>query len=371
MIVHKIKEAIKERGPIPFKDFMDMALYLPEYGYYTSGDTEIGKEGDFFTSSHLHPVFGELIGLQIEQMWELAGNPGEFYIIEFGAGKGYVFYDLISSQKNEKFLKALKYVIIEKNLHMRKKQAELILNVFDKVQWRSSLHELGEFCGCVFSNELLDAFPVHLIETVGNKIMEVHVDFKDNAFIETLKTGPDMHYSYFKDYSIELPGGYKTEINYCIKDWFHDISKYMIAGFVFTIDYGYPAWDYYSPERPRGTLLCYHKHKVIDNPYENVGKQDMTAHVNFSSISHWGRGFGFVPVGYCTQGNFLMSMGIDEALTHILETGNDYENHVLKIKRLLLPQGMGTTHKVMILQKSQGEKTKLKGFNFKNSLNRL
>ncbi|MCI4625696.1 MAG: SAM-dependent methyltransferase [Candidatus Magnetoovum sp. WYHC-5] len=364
MLKTKIVEKIKHQGPLSFHNYMDMALYYPDYGYYTSKETEIGKEGDFFTSAHLHPIFGQLIGQQIEQMWQLMGKPIEFFIVEFGAGKGYLFYDLINTQTNDKFIKALKYVIIEKNPHMIAKQAKLLTPYIEKIQWLSSIKELGSFSGCVLANELIDAFPIHLIERKNNSTNEIYLDYQTDKFVEILKL---INNNYLKEFNIELPpNNYKTEINLALKDWLSDLATYLIDGFIFIIDYGYPAWEYYSPERNRGTLLCYYKHKINENPYINIGKQDITTHVNFTAIHKWAQSLNFQTLGYCTQGNFLISMEIDK----ILMITTTYMEDLPKIKRLILPQGMGESHKVIISYKGNAH-PELRGFSFKNHISKL
>jgi len=141
-------------------------------------------------------------------------------------------------------------------------------------------------------------------------------------------------------------------------------------GFVLTIDYGYPAWDYYSEERNRGTLLCYYKHRVNEDPYQNIGQQDITAHVNFSSIKKWGEEFGFKTIGFCQQGTYLISLGIDEIIKELYENERDYLFEVAKIKRLIFPGTIGETHKVLIQYKGKENPT-LKGFRMKNQVNKL
>ena len=142
----------------------------------------------------------------------------------------------------------------------------------------------------------------------------------------------------------------------------------MTEGFILTIDYGYTAEEYYDEERTKGTLLCYYKHQVNENPYENIGEQDITAHVNFSSLRKWGEEIGFKTIGYCPQGTFLISLGIDEAITELYSNSPDYESEILKIKGLILPHGMGESHKVMIQYK--GERLPaLRGFSMRNQIN--
>lgn len=375
----KIIEKIKKQGPITFRTFMEMALYEPELGYYTSQNTKIGRAGDFYTSSHLHPIFGMIIGKQIEEMWEIMEKPSAFQIIEMGAGAGYVCKDMLDYYKGlgvrgqgleREIIKNLQYTIVEINPAMRERQKKLLAEFSDKVQWVSSLNELNGINGCILSNELLDAFPVHLIE-MEDEIKEVFVSADGEALKEIkIKPGTSGISDYLKEFSVELPKCYRTEINLDIRKWLNEANNALREGFILTIDYGYPAWDYYSEDRNRGNLLCYHKHQVAEDPYQNIGEQDITAHVNFSSVKKWGEELGIKTIGFCQQGTFLMSLGIDEAIAEIHKNSPDYLFEVARIKKLILPGTMGETHKVMIQYKGNGE-PKLRGFSIKNQRKNL
>jgi len=370
LLQQKIIRKIKSEGPITFKTFMEMALYEPDLGYYTSQNTKIGKAGDFYTSSHLHPIFGAMIGKQTEEMWEIMGKPSVFQIIETGSGAGYLCKDMLDYLKNREFFNPLSYIIVELNHAMRDRQKNLLADFSDKVSWASAIRELSNIRGCFLSNELLDSFPVHLIE-MEDEIKKIFVSAGGESLIEIKeKPGTDEILNYLKEFSIELQKGYRTEINLQIKDWLNEVNNALTDGFILTIDYGYPARDYYSEDRNRGTLLCYHKHQVTEDPYQNIGEQDITAHVNFSSVKKWGEELGIKTIGFCQQGTFLISLGIDEAITEIYKNSPDYLFEVAKIKGLILPGTMGETHKVMIQYKGKGE-PELKGFSIKNQMRNL
>lgn len=366
----KIIEKIKKDGPVTFEAFMNMVLYHSELGYYTSQIQRLGKEGDFYTSSHLHPVFGKMIGMQIEEMWETMGWPSDFKIIEMGAGAGYLCNDMLGYLKKRDIFNSLTYIIVEINPFVIEAQKKMLSEYTDKVKWVLSLKGLQKIKGCIFSNELLDAFPVHLIE-MDEIIKEIYIDQEDGRFVE-IKREIDNNSikQYLKEFSIELPKGYRTEINLRIKDWLREINSLLIEGFIFTIDYGYPSWDYYSEERNRGTLLCYHKHQVTEDPLQNIGEQDITAHVNFSSVKKWGEEMGIKTIGFCQQGTFLISLGIDKEIANLFENSKDYVFEAARIKKLILPGTMGETHKVLIQYKGNGS-PKLKGFQIKNQKNSL
>ncbi len=365
----KIIEKIRKEGPITFETFMEMALYEPRLGYYASERTEIGKAGDFYTSPHLHPAFGAMIGKQIEEMWEIMQRPMDFHVLEIGAGAGHLCKDILDYLTNRSSI-PLAYIIIETNPYMKQKQKKLLNDFLDKVMWVTSLEQAKAINGCILSNELLDAFPVHLVE-MEDDIKEIYVTARDNTLVEAKNhLSTKAITDYMDEFSIKLSKGYRTEINLQIKDWLKSVDKILSDGFLLTIDYGYPVWDYYSEYRNRGTLLSYYNHQVVEDPYQNVGKQDITAHVNFSSVKKWGEELGLKTLGFCQQGTYLISLGIDEILREIYENSPDYLFEVAKIKRLIFPGTLGESHKVMV-QYRGNDHPQLRGFSIKNQADKL
>jgi SAM-dependent MidA family methyltransferase len=371
LLEQKIKERIQREGPIPFDIFMEMALYEPGLGYYASSQTEIGKAGDFYTSQHVHPAFGAMVARQLEEMWEIMGRPPDFAAIEPGAGAGLMCMDILQYLKGREIFGSLTYIIVETNPSVQVRQKKILNQYGDRVLWISSLREAGIRRGCIVSNELLDAFPVHVIE-MDEGLREVFVDISRNdenapsAFRE-IKESPstDAISDYLRDFSIQLPNRYRTEINLRIKDWLQSAADVLSEGFILTIDYGYPSVEYYSEERNRGTLLCYLKHQAHENPYTDVGHQDITAHVNFSSVKKWGESLGFQTLGFCRQGTYLLSLGIDQVIKELFANSSDYLFEVARIMRLIFPGSLSDTHKVMVSYKGKGN-PRLQGFSMKN-----
>ncbi|MBV6343288.1 SAM-dependent methyltransferase [Candidatus Magnetobacterium casensis] len=355
----------REGGAIPFKEFMSMSLYYPGYGYYTGAATQIGRDGDYFTAPHLHPVFGALVARQTAEMWQLMGRPADFCVVEFGAGRGYLAADVLGYLRGDEFYDALTYLIIELNPYVQRQQERLLAPFADKVRWVSAATDVAPLRGCVLSNELIDAFPVHMITMVGDGDDALREVWVDEGFGEVLHGCSDDIRAYVREFGLQLCDGYRTEVNLALRDWLREVSGMLLEGFVFTIDYGYPAWQYYSAQRTRGTLVCYSGHRVSDNPYANVGGQDITAHVNFTALKRWGEAVGLVTVGFAPQGTFMVSMGIDDLLTGMLTSGQ-YQHEVAQVKRLLLPQGMGESHKVLIQYKGSLGNPALRGFSLRN-----
>lgn len=370
MLKQLIVERIKKQGPIPFKEFMEMALYQPEYGYYTSSDTEIGQKGDFYTSSHVHPVFGAMLGKQMAEMWQVMNMPDEFHIIEIGAGRGYLAGDMLEYLKKTSFFNAIKYTIVEINPFMQKRQEQLLPAFMDMIRWVRSISETGNVKGCVVSNELIDSLPVRLVQMDGDIIKEIYVDIKEDDLHEVLcACNPEVQH-YFREFDIAIPANYRTEVNLMAKDWLRDVAAVLHEGFIFTIDYGYPVREYYHPERNRGTLLCYYRHQINENPYQQIGKQDITAHVNFSALKKWGEDQGLATIGYCPQGMLLLSLGMENVLSEIHAGNEGNQSGYGRISTLISPVGMGESHKVMMQYKGQ-RNPQLKGFALRNQANTL
>ncbi|UCG77468.1 MAG: SAM-dependent methyltransferase [Nitrospirota bacterium] len=369
-LIKLIEERIEREGPITFEQFMDMALYYREHGYYTSDRTEIGRRGDFYTSPHLHPVFGMIMARQVIECWEALNRPSDFMVIEQGAGKGYLAGDMLDYLRDKEIYGSLSYRIIEINPHIRMAQEELLNEHSHLVSWSGSTEDLSGIEGCFISNELPDSFPVHLV-VIDNGLKEIYVD-KDRDGFKELALAPSTNdlQGYLDEFDISLPEGYRSEINLRIKEWLRNVSEIFRRGFIVTIDYGYSAEDYYGEDRDRGTLMCYHRHQVNENPFINIGDQDITAHVNFSSMKKWGEDVGLTAAGLAGQGIYMVSMGFDEIISEKFLGRDDYQVEVAKMKGLIMPSGMGESHKVMVQYKGL-DGPRLRGFDIRNRVNTL
>ncbi len=351
-----IKNEILKKGPISFHDYMEMCLYYPELGYYTSVKDKIGPQGDYYTSSCLSTIFGTLVAEQLTEMWRLLGE-GDFTIVEYGAGMGQLCHDILQSLKDdEPFYKKLNYCIIEKSPTMRaKEKAHLV----EKVNWIDSINEINGFTGCVLSNELVDNLAVHRV-AMGDELMEIFVTYDEGRFTEILMPASDELKGYFEELHVRLPKGYQTEINLEATDWVRNIAGGMGKGYVLTIDYGYPSRDLYHPYRKEGTMVCYNKHRVNYSPYIDIGRQDITTHVNFTALYHWGLKYGLNGCGFTDQAHFLLALGFEDQLKKMQEP-DAYRNYQKNqfLKNTLL-NDMGRKFKVLI-QEKEAPKKKLKG----------
>lgn len=372
-IALELKDRIEERGRITFEEFMDTALYHPEYGYYTSKKARIGKEGDYYTSSDVHRAFGVCIMRQIEEM-NLILNHSPLNVVEVGAGKGLLCADILLSarEKSPTLFKNIKYFIVEKSPDFIERQKMHIeeLGLLDKVSWVPEIKEgLSGSIGIVLSNELIDAFPVHKVRYSNGLWNEIYVTLKNGILTEKEDSISDQRLA---DFLTGLEGsfddGYTTEVNLKAIDWIKDVGNGLQKGFVITIDYGYPRKELYSAERNRGTLMCYFRHQASEDPYLNIGEQDITTHIDFTSLAEAGKTAGLEVAGFTDQSYFLMGCGIEEEFQQ-LEAINakniDAFKNNIALKKLLMPGGMGSTFKVLIQQKGM-ERPRLRGFSFKD-----
>lgn len=355
-----IIQKIRQHGPISFRDFMEMSLYYPGLGYYTSARDKIGKGGDFYTSVWLTSVFGEMIAKQLEEMWIILGKE-DFTIVEYGGGNGSLCRDILRQlQHNPKLYDKLHYCIIEKKDRIPENEK---LVVPGKLSWHESIQEIPPMNGCILSNELLDNFAINQV-MMEDELMEVYVDYKD-GFVELLHPASRKLKNYLEQLQVNLPKGFRTEINLQAIDWIKDIAGVLQKGFVLTIDYGSPSSDLYGPRRSAGTLVCYHKHNKNCCPYINIGNQDITAHVNFSALYHWGLKNGLQYSGFTSQASFLLGLGLTEYLNKQEQNSktDPADNTQKAILLHTFLADMGKKFKVLIQNKGI-QKPRLSGLQF-------
>jgi len=346
-----IVQRIQKEGPVSFHNFMEMALYHPEFGYYTSAGEKIGKHGDYYTSATISPVFGALIGKQVEEMWHLLGED-PFTIVEYGAGTGALCKAILDFLRtNKKLYDELNYCIIEKSPAMQKREKEYL---HEKVSWYNSIADITNISGCVLSNELVDNFAVHRV-IMDDELKEIFVDHK-NGFVELVKPASNELVNYFEELKVKLPKGYKAEINLDAIEWMKETAMHLKKGYVLTIDYGYPSSELYNDQRKNGTLTCFNKHKINYHPYSYIGEQDITSHVNFSALCLWGHKNGLEYCGYTDQSRFLSALGFRDYLKKTEKPGQDYINFKREVAlTYTLLEDMGKKFKILVQQKELPE----------------
>lgn len=360
-LVEQLRQRIESTGGLTFAEFMGECLYHPDYGYYTSPRTRIGKEGDFFTSSSVHSLFGRLIARQLEQMWQLLGQ-GEFVIAEQGAGEGHLCLDILDALAAEfpDFYQTLQYKIVEISPDHRRGQAGNLRQhvAAGRVSW-CALDELRGMQGCVLTNELVDAFPVHLVDKTDGKLREIYVVNGAEGFVEELRPlSTDAIPKYFELVGTELCEGNRGEVNLQALDWLQQVAGLLETGFVLTIDYGYPATELFAPFRRNGTLLCYHRHQSNENPYQRLGCQDITAHIDFTALQKVGSRQGLETLYFGEQYRFLLGLGFLESLIELQMRETDPKKAQalrMTLKNLIVPDaGMGENFKVLVQGKNVG-----------------
>ncbi len=299
---------IRQQGPISFRDYMHMCLYYPGKGYYSSGTHPVGWQGDFYTSCTLTPAFGMAIARQVEELGKLLGCK-QFTLVECGGGTGKLCSGIMQYlHRNTALYNNLRYCIIDQVIPGKTEDSAFGC----KVERFSSLAALPYKIDCVISNELLDNFAVHRV-VMQQQLMEVYVDYQ-NGFREVWKPAGEELKAYFTGLSIELPQGYCAEVNLQARDWLNSVGSSLEQGYVLTLDYGYPGSDLYNASRRMGTLVCYHQHLVSDNFYHHIGRQDITAHVNFSALEKWGNEQGLHVRCFTDQASFLKRLGFEQIL---------------------------------------------------------
>lgn len=352
---------IERKGAIPFSQFMEWCLYHPDGGYYRSEETEIGKDGDFYTSPCVHPLFGGLIAKQLSQMSEQLG--GAFFdVVEQGGGKGVLCQDIFhwAKQKAPAFYERLRYHLIEASPHsLRRQKEELVKYQRErKVFWIDpEVFEQGKVLieGCFLSNELVDAFPVHQVIFDRGMLKELYVTQDHGQLKEQWGELSDSRIaSYFQSMDAVLQEGQRAEVNLKALDWVEEVARCLKKGFALTIDYGYLARELYGPYRREGTLLCYYQHRTSENPYEKLGQKDITSHVNFSGLIQKGEEVGLHLTGFVPQYQFLLALGILQEMESLAieMSETDALRLRLSLKHLIEPElGMGEVFKVLIQHK--------------------
>ncbi|MDD2733403.1 MAG: SAM-dependent methyltransferase [Desulfuromonadaceae bacterium] len=356
-----ITARIAEQGRITFADFMAVCLYEPGLGYYTSPGRKVGAEGDFYTSITVHGAFGRVIAREIAQMWRSMERPAAFTLVECGAGNGRLACDIMDflSEREPEMYRGLRLVLVEQEPSLESAQREMLAAHVERLAWCSP-DEFASgsftFSGCLYSNELIDALPVHRVVMTSDGLKEVYVASKDGEFVEEADepSTPEIA-AYLTRIAVELHPGQQAEVNLNAPQWLASASRALKNGFILTIDYGYPAAELYTPRRKLGTILCYYRHQIEENPYLRLGLQDITTHVDFTTLMKCGEQTGLQNNWFGEQYRFLLSAGIVEEIEEIeRSTVSDEEKLRLRLtlKKLIMPDGgMGETFKVLIQSK--------------------
>ena len=342
----EIRKRIRERGKITFAEFMDLALFWPRGGYYTQLDN-IGPKGDFYTAPGAHPAFGALLCTQAFQMWRLMDQPDTFWLVEMGAGSGLLCHDLMgySTHLPPEFRESLRYMCLDR-VPSNGVENQLPTETGTKVNRLAAQGiPLRGIKGCVLSNELVDSFPVHRVTVQGGELKEIYLTVKEGNLVEVLDSPSSYALEERLDsLGLSLPEGFSTEINLAMKPWMEEVSSALEQGFLLTIDYGGQAQELYSNSRSRGSLTSYYRHAQTGNPYLRVGEQDISAQVDFTSLTEIGTSCGLEPLGFNTQRDFLRNLGLTQFMGSLPATGlkqREIDANRMSMLDIVKPGGMG------------------------------
>jgi SAM-dependent MidA family methyltransferase len=347
-------------GRITFARYMDLALYHPAFGYYSAGTVALGRGGDFTTSPEVDPAFGRALARFARRCDAALGQPERFLLAEHGAGSGRLLCDILDALRAEDagLYHRLTPIIVERSPVLRDRQVALLTAAGHgaRVQWAARATGVG----LVFSNELLDAFAVHRVVRGGGGLEELYVAVDADGRFATARgplSDPALA-SYFAAAGVEPPIDQPCEINLAAPAWLRTVAADLERGFILTIDYGDSAARLYSPLRPQGTLLCYSNGRVIDDPFDAPGAQDMTAHVDFTTLEHTGHDLGLRTEAATRQLEFLVDLGLGDEIAALSAeqpgTQADYAATLAaraRLFRLIDPDGLGRFH-VLVLRKA-------------------
>jgi len=355
-----IRDAIAREGRITFRTFMEMALYSAPGAYYSGEGQRIGASGDYYTSPELHPSFGALVARQLEQVWVCMGRPSSFTIVEVGAGKGALARDILryTARCSPAFDQAISYLAVERSANPpRRALGGGRDETTARLAWigdPTTSIEGDSIEGCFLSNELLDAFPVHRVTVVDGTLREIYLEIRQGRIVETVDEPSDPRLSeYFSRLGFLPPEGFVGEVNLDAMDWIQWVATSLRRGAVLTFDYGYAANELYSPLRSSGTLMCFYRHTISTDPYFRIGQQDITAHVDFTSLAAEGSRWGLQPFDLVTQRSFLVSMGMGDYLQRLEQMGlpqRSYQANWVAMEELMNPEGLGRV-KLLLQQK--------------------
>ena len=349
-----VQQKISQSGGwINFAEYMQMALYTPNLGYYSGGSQKFGSikngGGDFVTAPEITPLFAQVLARQACQV--LQETQGD--ILELGAGTGRLAADMLLT------LHALdqlpeQYCILEVSNHLRTVQEETLLaklphEIFNKILWLDKLPE--QFIGLILGNEVLDAIPVHLVMKKNDALYERGVGF-DNVFTWQDQPLQDTVIQHLIE-PMGLPNDYLTEVCPAATGLINSLANALKRGAILMLDYGFTAREYYHPQRNQGTLMCHYQHYAHSDPLINIGLQDITAHVNLTAIAEAGLTQGLELQGYTNQAHFLIACGLLDLLAQESpENLKSYTPKASAVQKLISPAEMGELFKVIAFSKN-------------------
>ncbi|MBA2585690.1 MAG: SAM-dependent methyltransferase [Chthoniobacterales bacterium] len=366
-LVALILNQIRRAGPISFRWFMEQALYHAEHGYYSSGRAVIGRRGDYFTNVSVGPLFGRMMAAQFREMWAALGQPTDFAIVEQGAQNGDFAGDVLRTIRGSMpdFFAALRYVIIEPFLILRARQVEALAAFGEIVSWRESIELMEPFEGLHFSNELFDALPVHLLSRGASESDWTEKCVTEEAerfrFVSQPSSDPRLA---SRAQQIPIPPGvaYETEVNMAAPKLVAAVAEKLVRGWLFIVDYGYTREDFYSPARSDGTVQSFLRHRKLPSPLLEVGRADITAHVEWTTLADEALGCGLQLAGFTDQHHFMTGLAAGPMRAEVESAGATGATRALQT--LLHPTLLGRTFQYLAFARGVSPAAELSGFSF-------
>jgi SAM-dependent MidA family methyltransferase len=356
-LAERLATRIRGCGRITFADYMAECLYHPEWGYYSRAEAK--RFADYYTSVDVHRIFGRLLARQFAEMWDLLGRPPRFDLVEGGAGAGRLASHILdfAARTLPVFYAALHYTAVESSPGRRAQHAQQLAAHITAGRVTSAAGFPAHIAeGCIFSNELLDALPVHrVLGSANGALREICVGLDADRFVDVVAplSTPAIA-DYFSAQSVTLAVGQHAEAALISADWLEAAARRLGRGFVLTIDYGHEARELYNDRHLRGTLLAYRTHRASEDFYAAPGEQDLTAHVSFTALDLAGQRAGLERTGLVSQSHFLMALGRGNEFADLYNDGQpetDCLRARLLLKNLIYPEGMGEIFSVFIQHK--------------------
>ena len=338
------------KGFISYADFIGAALYHPEFGYYMKDKQKIGRQGDFITTSNISDVYGRLVAKWFSSTCKKTNLPPVF--CEIGAGNGR-FAEAFLQEWNDSIKAPLQYFIVESSPYHRKLQSELLLRDFSVIQVES-LSELGPFEGMVFSNELFDALPVHVIEKINGKLFEVMVRVQEYKLYEQqIPLNNSEILSFLEESKIVLKEKQRIEIPLAMEKMIQEIATVLTKGLVVTADYGYTNEEWMDLRRAEGSLRGYYHHMMINDVLQHPGEMDITTHIHFDYLIQKGMEVELQLLTKLRQDEFLLKAEILKELENHYDPNpfSEVSKRNRAIRSLIMPSGMSSHFHVIVQQK--------------------
>lgn len=338
------------KGLISYADYIELALYHPDHGYYMREFEKIGRSGDFITTSNVSDIFGRMFSKWFARHVEINGVAPA--VCEIGGGNGRfakAFMDEWPNHSNEN----LTYKIIEASPYHRKLQREALAR-FSGFSQESGIHSVRNFKGLIFSNELFDALPVHVVEKKAGVLMEAMVGLNGGRLIEKLVPLENEEIaSFLVENRLELKEGHRIEVPLAMAKMVEAIATALEEGIVASVDYGYTAEEWMMPERKNGSLRGYMNHHMVDDVLAFPGRMDITTHIHFDALIVAGEQNGFTTLAKLRQDEFLISAGVLAELEENYDPNpfSEKSKRNRAIRSLVMPSGMSSSFHVLVQQK--------------------